>query len=79
MKTKQQHGSSTTTSSSSLASGKGGGEVGNVGMDIDGIGDNSTVDGHCSYGGEEAASRLQRYEGKVADLASEFEDSMVRF
>jgi hypothetical protein len=77
MKTKQQHGSSTTTSSSSLASGKGG--VGNVGMHVDGTGDSSSVDGHHSYVGEEAASRLRRYEGKVADLASEFEDSMVRF
>jgi hypothetical protein len=77
MKTKQQHGSSTTTSSSSLASGKGGG-MGNVGVD-DGSGDSSSIDGHHSYGGEEAASRLRRYESKVADLASEFEDSMVRF
>jgi hypothetical protein len=80
MTTKQQHSSSSTTSSSSNnSSGGGEGEMGNVGMDIDGIGDSSTVDGHRSYGGEEAASRLRRYESKVADLASEFEDSMVRF
>ena len=80
-KTRQQHSTTTTTttSSSSLALGKGGGEMGNVGMDVNGTGDSSTVDGHYSYGGEEAASRLRRYEGKVADLASEFEDSMVRF
>jgi len=31
------------------------------------------------YGGEEPATRLRRYEGQVADLASEFEDGMVRF
>lgn len=31
------------------------------------------------YGGEEPATRLRRYEGQVAELASEFEDGMVRF
>jgi hypothetical protein len=53
----------------------------NVGMDSDGIGgdNSSSIDGHHNYGGEEAVSRLRRYEGKVADLASEFEDGMVRF
>lgn len=77
-KTKQQQSKTTTTSSSS--SGEGGEKMGNVGMDIDGIGNNSdSIDGRHSYGGEEAATRLQRYESKVADLASEFEDSMVRF
>lgn len=40
--------------------------------------DDVTTRGH-SFGGEEAATRLRRYEAQVADLASEFEDGMVRF
>ena len=31
------------------------------------------------YGGEEPVTRLRRYEGQMAELASEFEDGMVRF
>ncbi|KAL3811046.1 hypothetical protein ACHAXA_004557 [Cyclostephanos tholiformis] len=31
------------------------------------------------YGGEEPATRLRRYENRIAELASEFEDGMVRF
>ena len=31
------------------------------------------------YGGEAPAARLRRYEGRVAELASEFEEGMVRF
>lgn len=82
-KTRQQHNnnSSQLMTTSSSSSGEGGGIImGNGGMDSDGIGDNRTsIDGHHNYGGEEAATRLRRYESKVADLASEFEDSMVRF
>ena len=78
-KTTRQHDSKKTTMTSSSSS-RGGG-VYNVGMDSDGIGgdNSSSIDGHHNYGGEEAVSRLRRYEGKVADLASEFEDGMVRF
>ena len=31
------------------------------------------------YGGEDPPTRLRRYEGKMAEIASEFEDGMVRF
>lgn len=31
------------------------------------------------YGGEDSPTRLRRYEGKMAEIASEFEDGMVRF
>lgn len=56
-----------------------GGEKSNNTNDKDGVG--SSVDGdHAEYyGGEEPATRLKRYEGKMAELASEFEDGMVRF
>lgn len=76
---KRHDGKKTMTYSSS--SREGGGVDNNVGMDSDGIGgdNSSSIDGRHNYGGEEAVSRLRRYEGKVADLASEFEDGMVRF
>ena len=32
-----------------------------------------------SFGGEEPAKRLRRYENHAAELASEFEEGMVRF
>lgn len=56
-----------------------GGEKSNNTNDKDGVG--SSVDGDYAeyYGGEEPATRLKRYEGKMAELASEFEDGMVRF
>ena len=31
------------------------------------------------YGGEDPPTRLRRYEGKMAEIASEFEEGMVRF
>mmetsp|Transcript_21187 Transcript_21187/g.33267 ORF Transcript_21187/g.33267 Transcript_21187/m.33267 type:complete len:154 (+) Transcript_21187:2-463(+) len=44
-----------------------------------GIGDDDVGGSSQYYGGEEPATRLRRYEGQVAELASEFEDGMVRF
>jgi hypothetical protein len=80
-------------SSSSSSSGGGEDEGGkNVGGDgtrgrrgsLDDDDDGSAIGGgeknpHGYYGGEEPTSRLRRYESRVAELASEFEDGMVRF
>ena len=53
--------------------GKEGGAAAGGGVDDDGVG------APQGCGGEEPATRLRRYEGQVAELASEFEDGMVRF
>lgn len=52
----------------------------NEGNEAGGVADADAVTGSSqSYGGEEPSTRLRRYEGQVAELASEFEDGMVRF
>ena len=51
-------------------------KAGTGGGDDDGGGGGTSTQ---YYGGEEPSTRLRRYEGQVAELASEFEDGMVRF
>lgn len=67
------------------AAGGGGGDGNNSGKEgsggAGGAGDDEVGGSPSSqyYGGEEPSKRLRRYEGQVAELASEFEDGMVRF
>lgn len=79
-----------SSSSSGGGGDEGGKDVGGDGMrgrmddDDDYDDDGSGIGGEKKhprgdYGGEEPTSRLRRYEGRVAELASEFEDGMVRF
>ena len=58
------------------AAGGGSGDANNKNGSKEGGGDDDVV-GY--YGGEEPVTRLRRYEGQMAELASEFEDGMVRF
>ena len=65
--------------STRLVTAAGGGDSGKDGAGAGG--GEEDVGGHGAqyFGGEEPATRLGRYEGQVAELASEFEDGMVRF
>ncbi|KAL7527860.1 hypothetical protein ACHAXR_002168 [Thalassiosira sp. AJA248-18] len=56
-----------------------GGETNKEGGAVNGDDDVGKSSSSQYFGGEEPATRLRRYEGQVAELASEFEDGMVRF
>jgi hypothetical protein len=49
------------------------------GKDGHGVDSSSSLSSKTLYGGEEPAKRLRRYENQVHELASEFENGIVRF
>ena len=67
--------------STRLAAAAGGEEHEDADKKKEGVEGSEEAEGGSSqfYGGEAPTTRLRRYEGRVAELASEFEEGMVRF